>query len=148
MYSAIDLIRDVWVYVRPRKGRFFVASLLRVASDIAWLYPPYALAIVVEYLSHYTVGMSMTPVYTPIALSFVAIVIRYAGLYLGKNTMFVLSERAALDAQMRAMRHIMMLDTSWHEAENSGNKFKRIDRGADSVDRIIRIWITDIHTYP
>ena len=38
----------------------------------------------------------------------------------------------------------MLLDMVWHERESSGSKFKRIERGAASIARILRIWITSI----
>ena len=58
--------------------------------------------------------------------------------------MFRISEKTALDAELKSIKHLMLLDISWHEKESAGSKFKRIERGASSIERILRIWINNI----
>jgi hypothetical protein len=46
-YSSWQLIKDIFELLRPYKGRFWLASIVRMLGDIAWLYPALALASLV-----------------------------------------------------------------------------------------------------
>lgn len=139
-----NLVADIWSYARAYKKDFWLATSYRIVADLAWLYPPYAFAIIINFFSNYTAGISLTPLYTAFFLTIVATVIRYSGIYYAKSVMFRVSEKTALDAQLKSIKHLMLLDISWHEKESAGSKFKRIERGTESINRILRIWINNI----
>ena len=141
MYTTRNLIRDIWPYIRPYRRTFWLATCARAASDLSWLYLPYALAVIINFFGSYKPGQALTPLYWAFGLSFVAAITRQLGMYLAKTSAIAMGEQASLDAQQKAVKHLMLLDMSWHEKESVGNKFKRIDRGIDAIDRIIRIWI-------
>jgi len=143
MYSTLDLIRDVWGYVRPYKWRFWWGTFCRVAGDTAWLYQAYALAALVNFFTRYHVGDSLTPVYVVFGFMILAALARFGGLYIAKTNCYAIGERVLLDAELKAMRHLFLLDISWHEKENTGNKFKKVDRGASSLDHIVRMWVNN-----
>lgn len=68
---------------------------------------------------------------------FVAIYIGFAhdfSKYLG----FQVAESAGLSFYKKCLRHIFLLDLSWHEIEGSGNKMKKLDRGYDGMNESIR----------
>lgn len=144
MYSIRNLISDIWVYVREYRRDFWLATTLRAVGDLVWLYPPYALAVIINFFTYYEVGISLAPLYWAFALSIVAIIIRYWFIYIAKMRLFTLSERVILDSQYKALKHLMLLDISWHEKESTGSKFKRVERGSWSIDRILRIWINNV----
>jgi ATP-binding cassette subfamily B protein len=144
MYSLRNLISDVWSYVSAYKKDFWLATSSRVVADLVWLYPPYALAIIVNFFVNYEPGKPLEPLYTIFILMIAVTAVRYVALYYAKSTIFRVSEKSTLDAQFRSMKHLMLLDMAWHEKESAGSKFKRIERGASSIDRILRIWINDI----
>jgi len=141
MYSTFSLIRDVWGYLRPYKWRFWWGTFCRVAGDVAWLYQAYGFAELINFFARYRPGDSLVPVYTILGLMVLSSTIRFGGLYIAKTNCFAIGERLLLDAELRAVKHLFLLDISWHEKENAGNKFKRVDRGASSLDRILRMWI-------
>jgi ABC-type multidrug transport system fused ATPase/permease subunit len=143
-YPNSVFIKHIWSYLAPYKSRFFIASLFRVAADIAWLYPPYAFALIIEYLGSYLQSDSLSPLYIWLSLTFVAIIIRYIGIYIAKTLVFNVSEQMDLDAQQKVVEHLMLLDMSWHETESTGSKFKRLDRGSDGLYQITRIWINNL----
>ena len=144
MYSTRNLISDVWSYVRTYKKYFWLATFYRIVGDLAWLYPPYAFAVMVNFFSNYTPAKPLAPLYTAFLLTIIATIVRYGGMYCAKSTMFRISEKTALDAELKSIKHLMLLDISWHEKESAGSKFKRIERGASSIERILRIWINNI----
>ena len=144
MYSIRTLIKDIWFYLTPYRKNFWLGTMWRIIADLAWLYPPFALATIINFFSHYTPGQSLSPLYLVFSLIILATILRYRGIYLAKSKMFRISEKIALDAQLRAMKHLMLLDMSWHESESAGSKFKRIERGGASLDKILRIWINNV----
>ncbi len=144
MYSTRNLISDVWSYVRTYKKYFWLATFYRIVGDLAWLYPPYAFAVMVNFFSNYTPAKPLAPLYTAFFLTIIATIVRYGGMYCAKSTMFRISEKTALDVELKSIKHLMLLDISWHEKESAGSKFKRIERGALSINRILRIWINNI----
>jgi hypothetical protein len=51
-------------------------------------------------------------------------------MYYAGTSGFGTAEKAAVDANLAAIRHIFSLDIDWHEKENTGNKIKKIERGS------------------
>lgn len=143
MYSTLDLIRDFWGYVKPYQTKFWWGTFLRVAGDTIWLYQAYALADLVNFFMRYQPGDSLTHVYVVLSLMALSALLRFGGIYVAKTFCYGLGERILLDAELKAVRHLFLLDISWHEKENAGNKFKRVDRGASSLDKIMQMWITN-----
>lgn len=125
----------------PYKGKFILATLFRLAADIAWLYPAYGLAVLVTFFTKYSPGVSLAPVKQVFIFWMLVSIVRYVGMYVAKRIMFAVSEQMALDAQLKTINHLFLLDMGWHEHENSGNKLKKIQRGGESIDRIFRMWI-------
>lgn len=139
-YSGRRLLRDLISFIRPYKRKFLFATLARLCGDIVWLYPPYALAAIVTFLSTWTDGASPRPLYIIFSLWSGAIVIRLLSQYLSRTRGFAVAEQISLDTQARAIEHLYHLDISWHEKENAGNKMKRIDRGIEAMDKLARVW--------
>ena len=143
-YSYLTLIRDIAEIFRPYRWRFWLATFLRATSDVAWLYPGYAMAAVVNFFSRYDAGDPLSGlwniIYTWIAVS----VYHYGAHHVAKFFGYQLGEKISLDGQLRTVRHLFALDITWHEKENAGNKLKRLQKGGDGLDRIMRIWITNL----
>lgn len=142
-YSNWSLIKDLWDYIKPYKGRFILASFLRLSGDIANLYPAIALASIVTFFSAYKTGGSLDYFWAVLGWWAASTLWRSMAMYTGKNIAFQVSERSALDAQLRAVKRLFLLDISWHEKENAGNKLKKIQRGSAGIDRIVRMWMNN-----
>ncbi len=142
-YPAPELIRDLLSFIKPYFPRFLFASFLRVAGDLAWLYPPYAVASLINFLTKHHRDESLAPLVSIFLLFALAILVRYAGQYYARILAFGVGERISLDAQLKSITHMFSLDISWHERENTGNKLKKIIRGGDSLNRIVRIWVNN-----
>lgn len=142
-YSTFALIRDVWRFVQPYKTRFFFATNIRLIADLSQLYPAIAIAQLVAFLTTYEPGTSLKPFWWLAISCTVAAIIYNSFREIAKNLGYQVSERAALDAQQQTLQHLFRLDLSWHEQENAGNKLKRMQKGSEGLDRILRIWITN-----
>ncbi len=143
-YSTRNLIADTWRYVKPYKGEFWAATIFASIGEMAWLCPPYIFAGIITFLTKYSYGADITPIYSAFFFTILSFAACYTGFYFSQTIINRLGYQAALNAELAAMKHVISLDISWHEKESSGSKFKRIERGAESISKILRIWIADI----
>ncbi len=143
-YSTWDFIQDIWKLMRQYKWQFFSATLFRLIADLLNLYPAYALAATINLLTGYEKGQSLQTLYVIFALWLLASIVRPVFLYFAKYYGYQVSEQISLDAQMDTIRHMALLDISWHEKENSGNKLKRIQSAGFGLDKVVRIWFNNL----
>ncbi len=144
IFSTRDCLRAFFRFLSPYRRQFILASLARLAGDLVWLYPSYAFATIISFFAHWHTGEPVTLVWYLLGGWGVGALIRHGGQYLARIQGFLALERAALDAQVLGMEQLFALDMSWHEGENSGNKLKRLERGAEAINRIGRIWINNL----
>lgn len=142
-YSTRQLLKDIGGYLYPYRWRFFIASLLRFSSDIAALYPAYAFASVVTFFSKFTQGTSLKNLWMIIIFWAIAILWKEFARNLAKYIGFQVSEKIALNAQIKTIKQLTLLDIAWHEKENAGNKLKRLQKGSFGLDRILRMWLSN-----
>lgn len=140
-YSTFQTIGTIWAFLKPYRGRFVAASFLRLSADIVWLYPAYALATIVTFFATYTPGEPLRSVWIAIGLWAGATLWRMGAMYYGRFWGFRIAQKISLDAQLDSVKHLFSLDMSWHERENTGNKVKRMTKGGDGMQRILRLWI-------
>ena len=144
VYPTREFLRDLYGFLAPYRGELLLASLARFTGDVVNLYPQFALASLVTFISAWHKGAPITMVYWWVASFYVAVITRQFAVYVGKTRGFAASQRAALDVRENGMARLFRLDIAWHERENSGNKLKRIDNGAAGIVRIVVIWINNV----
>jgi ABC-type multidrug transport system fused ATPase/permease subunit len=143
-YSSWQLFLDLLKFIKPYKSRFILASIIRLVGDLAYLYPVYALATIVNFLSNYQTGTSLTTVWITLALWLAATLARNLSQFFSKYFGYMVAEKVAIDSSLQTIEHMFALDMAWHEKENSGNKIKRIQNAADGLNKIIRIWFNSL----
>lgn len=141
-YSMLALVKSLRTFLRPYKGRFIFASLLRILGEVVWLYPTFALASITTFFVSYQTGESLQYFWQIMALFALVCLIRFVAIYYANSIGFPVAEKAGVETQFNAVKHIFSLDIEWHEKENTGNKIKRIDRGSAGVQKIIRMWFS------
>ncbi len=131
--------------LQPYRAKFLAATLLRVISDLSRLYPTYAFAEIISALSKNSTDPELLrTLWWLLGLSAIAYLSHVLCRESAKYLSFQISERVGLDAQVRTLRHLFRLDLLWHERENSGNKLKRMQKGGESLNQILRIFITNL----
>jgi ATP-binding cassette, subfamily B, heavy metal transporter len=143
-YSSWQLIKDILTFLKPYRGRFFAASVIRLLGDLAWLFPVYALSQIVTFLTHYKPGADLTYVWTLAGLWLLAVVIRSLSQFFSKFLGYRVAEQISVDSVLKTLQHMFLLDMAWHERENSGNKIKRAQNAGEGLNKIIRLWFNDI----
>lgn len=143
-YSTYNLVRDLRPYFSPHTGRIVFSTVLRIIGDVLRLYPAFALAETVNFLTNYTIGQSLDSLWQIFFLFCAAIVLQHILHFWAKMVLFAVSEQVAIATQLACIKHVCALDISWHENENTGSKLKKITRGSRSTDRVLRIWISSM----
>ncbi len=143
-YSLFELLKDTLQLLKPYKWRFFFASIIRLSGDLANLYPVFALASIVTFLAQYKTGDSLQYIWFLVGFFLLAIIIRNLSQYFSKYLGFNIAAQVAIDSNLKALQHMFLLDMSWHEKENSGNKIKRIQNAGEGFTKVVRIWFNDI----
>ncbi len=143
-YPISHLLSDVWSFVRSYRGKFWLATMLRFTSDLVWLYPAWALGQITTFFAHFSFGQSLTPFLWLIGGYALVGLYRYSVIEIAKCIGYQVAERSSLDAKLKTLGHLFRLDLIWHEKINSGIKMKRISNGGEGIDRILRIYYTNI----
>lgn len=140
-YSYISLIKDIFRYIRPYRWKFLFGSLLRISGDLMYLYATYLLAVLIAETGKHMIGESADHIWFFLIIWTATYVFVHVSRQLAKYVCYQVAERAKLDVQLQAFHHLNFLDIAWHEKENSGNKIKRVEKGGEGADRLIRIWV-------
>ncbi len=143
-YSTGELIKDIWGFLRPYRGRFLFASSSRLIGVLASLYPAIAFATLVTFISGYRQGISLHPIYIVFLLWSASVFLKGIGQFFSNNIGYNVAEKVDVDVSLKAIEHLFRLDIAWHEQENSGNKIKRIENGARALNDIIRMWFNNV----
>ncbi len=130
--------------IKPYSRQFYTSTFLSAISSAVWLYNAYALASIVNFVVAYKPNQSLTPLYTIFIIWFVVICVRHITLFLSRYIGMSTSERAGKDAEVFSIEHLSLLDISWHEKENTGNKLKKIDRASQNIIDGMRLWLGSI----
>jgi len=143
-YSSWQLVKDILKLLKPYRARFWFASFIRMLGDLAWLYPAFALASIVTFLTHYRQGDSLVAVWIILGLWLTSSLVRSLSSFFSKNIGYRVAEKLSIDSTLKTVQHLFLLDMAWHERENSGNKIKRIQNAADGFNKILRLWFNCI----
>src|SRR3989344_3766588 len=137
-YTFFMYMRDLVHYISPYRGQFFVGILFRFTSDLARLYPAWAVSRIVLILSNQQ-SFKVPQDLISILVTWGLVTLYYGFAHnLSKYFGYQVAEKASLDIYKESLSHIFKLDLTWQEKENSGNKMKRIDKGSDGINITIR----------
>ena len=140
-YSTINLIKNLLAFVWPYKTKFAVATFLRIAGELAWLYPAYAFAAITTFFTTYHKGDPLTGFWTIMILFSASCIVYFGCSFFGFYWGFIICEKTGINSQQRVLKHLFSLDMEWHEKENTGNKIRRVDRGGEGINQLLRMWL-------
>ncbi len=136
-----QFVTDVWRFVSPFKWAFIGATLLRLTSDITQLFGPWALSQIINQLA-IEIPSSVSSFLDMFGL--LLVIWFFTGAYnaigrgLAKIIGFRVAEQASLSAMKETVGHIFNLDLDWQEQKHSGDKLKRVNRGRDGINMLLR----------
>lgn len=143
-YSTWKLVKDLYGYIRPYRGRFFVGTALKLISDSISLYPTYALGSLVTIIGTGNLLANSNKIWLVSIAWIGATLIAELIEYFAKVKIFNISNKVGIDVSQKSITHMFNLDISWHERENTGNKLKRISNASNGFERMIKLWVNSI----
>lgn len=136
-FSVPKFMGTIARYITPYRWQFLVGVFFRFTSDMARLYPAWAISQIVAILSR--PGTMDTHSIVNIFVTWTAVSLYFGAAHnFSKYHGFQVSEKASLDLYQECLAHVFQLDYAWQETENSGNKLKRIDKGMEGLNLAIR----------
>lgn len=132
-----ELVAVLWRYIRPYRGRFFASTFVRLAGELTFTANPYLYAKMIALVAS---GAPLASTYIYFGLWGISSVIRVVGQKSGRLLANYVNEKAAIDAEHNGIGELVKWPLVAHEAEDAGNKIKRIQKGAEGIQRILRLW--------
>ncbi len=143
-YTYTQLFKYFTKYFKPHKNILIIGTLYRIINAVIWLYSAFALAEIITFITKYAKGDDLSYLYTILISWFFVIQIRFICIYFAKIFCLNAAEEISMSVEVDSIQHLSLLDISWHEKENAGNKFKRIQRGSNGLVTLVRVWIVNI----
>jgi len=140
-YWNIELIKDIWNYIKPYKAKFYLWTFARLTSDIVWLFPVWALAEIITFVSNYKTWDSTTYVWQLMGAIFFIAIYHFIFHEYAKYLIYQVAENANIDAQKNTTKYLYDLNMDWHEKENAWNKMQKIVKWWWSLNEIIRLYV-------
>lgn len=141
MYTNSDLIKDLLQFVKPYRGRFLLGTFLRATADIIWLYPVWAVSEIINFATNYEAGDPLNYFWWLIGCTLLAGFYTYPSREIAKYLIYNIAEKIGVEARLQTVEHLFKLDSSWHEKENTGNKIRRMNKGGESLNDILRVYV-------
>jgi ABC-type multidrug transport system fused ATPase/permease subunit len=139
--STRQLMGDLRQYLRPYRGRFWLGSLLAAFSSLVWLSIPWAFGQIITESATYQAGEPVDWAWKYLAWIGLASLGYYAAQEIARFLVYLVANKASIDLQKKTLRQMVRLNLDWHETENSGNKLKKINRGGDSLQQLIQLYV-------
>jgi ATP-binding cassette, subfamily B, heavy metal transporter len=143
-YSYKRVFAFLYQFLKPYWLTLLISTILTGIASTTILYGAYAFSKIVDFAVGYTPGASFEPLITIIIIWALAIIVYWVATFVSKYNGIVAAERASLDADIAAVRHLSKIDIAWHDKENSGAKMRRIQRGTASIVELTKIWLRTI----
>lgn len=140
-YTNTQMFKDLWMFIRPYKKRFWLGTFFRIANDVLYLFIPWILSKIITFVATYKTGDDLNYLVKLMGATVIIALLHHIGRDIAKYLIYPIAEKAALDARLATLQHMYKLNAEWHEHENSGNKMKRIETGGEGIDKIIRTYV-------
>src|SRR5258706_3123427 len=109
-YPIIQFIKDLAVLVLPYRVKFIIGFILRLTSDVARLYPAFALSQIIPLLGNINNASSMRSIILLLIFWFLSAIYVGFGHDYSKYLGYQVGEAAGLDLYKKCLAHIFKID--------------------------------------
>ncbi|MAG40157.1 hypothetical protein CMI41_04280 [Candidatus Pacearchaeota archaeon] len=137
-YSNFQFIKDIWHFLKFRKGRFLFLTIILAFGASAGLVGTVYIAKIVDLFVSGNGGYSLFYNYLAIIVG-----ISVGGAFLqqyGKHSMYLISADIQKNAKVEAFRKLLQGDLIWHEGESTGAKMEKIENGVNKLGGLLGLW--------
>ena len=137
------MLQSLFSYARPYRNGFVWGSLISVSGYAVWLIIPWIMGEIITFAAEYRLGESAREAWQYLGIIAITALYYYSTVEIGRGMLRWIAEKISLDIQKHLLRHISSLNLLWHEKENTGSKLKKINRGGESMSRMLKMY-TDL----
>ena len=137
-YKNIQIVRDLWHFVKNRKTEFFVLSFLLILASLLALVPPLIIAKIIDYF----VGGGREAMRFYWFLG-ILLIVMVSENFIGLGTKHIfnlLVIKVQKQAKVESLQKVLQGDLKWHDKENTGNKMQRVQEGERAIESFLRFY--------
>ena len=137
-YKNIQIIKDLWHFVRKKKVSFLILSFFLVLAAVLALAPPIIIAKIIDY---FVEGGTARSTFYWLLAGLLGVMITENVIGLGTKHFFnLLVIKVQKQAKVESMQRILQSDLIWHDKENTGNKMQRVQEGERAIESFLRFY--------
>ena len=138
-YTNIQIIKDLWHFIRSRKIEFLILSFFLVLTASLALVPPIIIAKIVDY---FVEGGAIASTFYWFLIALLAVMIAENFIGIGTKHLFnLLIIKVQKQAKVESMQKVLQGNLIWHDKENTGNKMQRVQEGERAVESFLRFYV-------
>lgn len=144
-FSWLQLFKAVYFLLGKYKLRFIVLTIFLISLQFNAIITPLLLGRIVDFFTHYVSGQSLSEFYVYVGfIGGLQIAVSYLRLGI-KQAMAMMQSNIGYDLRVKGFQKLMDLSLAWHDSEVTGNKFQRIQNGAQQYRQFLRILNNEIY---
>lgn len=137
-YKNMQIVKDLWHFVRIKKTEFLVLSFFLVLASLLALVPPLIIAKIIDY---FVGGGSLAKTFYWYLAALLVVMVGENFIGLGTKHMFnLLVIKIQKQAKVESLEKVLQGDLKWHDKENTGNKMQRVQEGERAVESFLRFY--------
>lgn len=140
-FRFLDVPRAMWYFLDSQRYKFLLFTGTLTIALFYEMLPPYLIGSVVDFLTSYTKGADLKPLFIPVAILSVSSALVAILRLKSKENLGKYSINARYNAKVWGFGRLLDFSLDWHQKESTGNKAQRILTGSESL----RIWTQDFN---
>ncbi len=137
-YSNIQLIKDLWHFVKNKKLEFFILTIGLAIAALLGLVPPIIIAKIIDY---FVQGGTEARVFYLFLVTLLGVMVAENTIDVGTKYYFNLfTIKIQKQLKVESMQKVLQGDLLWHDKENTGNKMQRVQEGERAIEEFLRFY--------
>lgn len=143
-FSWKDYFKALLYLLDDQKIKYIFYSVVLTLVLFYTVIPPLILGKIVDFFTKYKAGDSLTTFYGLIGfLVTMQIIVSYVRLST-KRKLGDMMSKISYKARIKGFNILMSMSLAWHDSENTGNKFQRIQNGLSQLSTSTRLINNDV----
>ncbi|MFT4311831.1 MAG: ABC transporter transmembrane domain-containing protein [Candidatus Woesearchaeota archaeon] len=133
-YTFAQFFKDFYIFLEGQRVKFFFFLVLRYISEVVPYLSLFILGLIISHLSQNTV--SLQTIYMYVGIIVIASIFQTTLRFYSKYNLYKIGTIVGRNIRLLSMNHLLRLDLSWHEDQNTGEKIQKINSGTDEIQKI------------
>lgn len=135
-----NLFQSLWYFLKGERVSYIFWNCINFLSNINKLLVPFVIGLVINFFINYNVGDSLNEFYIYCVIITISSVVTSLVRLIAKKKISGIAIYTKTLVRTKGFEKLLNFSLKWHEKENTGNKIKRIDKGAEGLRKLIQIF--------